>query len=154
MADIIRAVRRDPRYLPILPTLFAAPVASQAPSVAAMFYSLFDLEDVYPPDLRRCQLIELLRLYPTDYFVVVNPAVLVDPAGIAPFIPYIIRSGGDDFCNEGGAPDPPCYVSRSILLTDEPLISFQVGEGAGNPEHAPDATSNSATDPPQPASSQ
>lgn len=89
-----------------------------------MFYSLFDLEDIYPQNLRRCQFIYLLRLYRTDHFVVVNPAVMVDPAGIAPFIPYILRLGGGDVYDEDVAPDPPCHVSRSTPLTDEQPTSF------------------------------
>lgn len=55
LADLLAAVRYDPRYLPILPALFTVPDTGQTPSVANMFYSLLDLEEIYPPNLRRCQ---------------------------------------------------------------------------------------------------
>jgi hypothetical protein len=63
--DLIKAVKQDPRYLPILPTLFAVPPsASGANSVATMFYGLLDLEEMYPPNLRHCQLISSPPLSP------------------------------------------------------------------------------------------
>lgn len=61
--DLIEAAKRDPRYLPILPTLFAVPDGGTTPSgtnpVVTMFYNLLDLENMYPPSLRHCKSIGL-----------------------------------------------------------------------------------------------
>lgn len=57
--DLLAATREDPRYLPILPTLFANapnlyPYQGGADPIVPMFYDMVDLEGMYAPELRQC----------------------------------------------------------------------------------------------------
>lgn len=106
--DLLSAVKDDPRYLPILPTLFAdAPnffPHLEGPDLAVpMFYEMLALEEMYAPELRRCWYSSLFVFLQdvcdhTDDLAVVNSAIQVDPPGIGPFIPFILRP------NEGNNP--------------------------------------------------
>jgi hypothetical protein len=59
--DIVGAVLRDPRYLPLLPIHFTMPEEDPVTNLtAAGCYSLSDAEATYPAGLHRCQPINLL----------------------------------------------------------------------------------------------
>jgi len=64
--DLLAAVRKDPRFLPILPVLFANSTSNLYPhdSIVPMFYNMLDIENIYAPELQQCQyyfLVELVR---------------------------------------------------------------------------------------------
>ena len=56
--DLVDAVKRDPRYLPLLPKLFDASDLGTTPRHAnpavPMLYDLLELGSMYPPELQRC----------------------------------------------------------------------------------------------------
>ena len=91
--DILEAAGRDPRYLPLLPVLFAVPDGNPYPNIVDNFYALYDAEAKYPDDLQHCQ--STNPSHPprphTNYFVVFNPCLQLDPRGITPFLPYVIH---------------------------------------------------------------
>jgi hypothetical protein len=63
LTDLLEAARRDPRYLPMLPTLFAMPGVVPIPLGLTSFTVVYDLHDVeqkYPVSLRRCQFSDVL----------------------------------------------------------------------------------------------
>lgn len=66
-------------------------VPSRTASVVTTYYDLLNVKDEYPPNLRECKFADLQRRYLwfANRFVVYSRAVLVDPSGIAPFLPYL-----------------------------------------------------------------
>lgn len=69
------------------------PDGNPYPNIADNFYALYNAEAKYPDDLRHRQSTDLFRLSesPTEYFVVFNACLQLDPKGITPFLPYVIR---------------------------------------------------------------
>lgn len=57
--------------------------------VVATFYDLSNVEDEYPSNLKECRFTDPPHLRLSNRFVVYSRAVLVDPSGIAPFLPYL-----------------------------------------------------------------
>ncbi|KAF9786618.1 hypothetical protein BJ322DRAFT_1106748 [Thelephora terrestris] len=92
---ILEAAGRDPRYLPLLPGLFlfAVPNGNPHTDIADNFDALNDAEAKYPDNLQHCPFINPSHLpgFATNQFVVFNPCLQLDPRGITPFLPYIIR---------------------------------------------------------------
>ncbi|KAF9644151.1 hypothetical protein BDM02DRAFT_3190855 [Thelephora ganbajun] len=89
---LLVAARKDPRYLPVLPTLFANapdlyPRWREVHSAVPMFYDMLDLEELYAPELREF----------------VNRAIQVDPSGIVPLIPLVLRPNRDISFTEDGS---------------------------------------------------
>ena len=57
-----------------------------------MFYDLLDLESMYPPELQHCQHISYWIQSLAENLPVVDNAMRVDPNGIIPLLPCILRS--------------------------------------------------------------
>jgi hypothetical protein len=98
------------------------PDGNPYPTIAGNFYALYNAEAKYPVDLRHCQSINAPHLSgpPANYSVDFNSCLQLDPSGITPFLPYVIRGDlvslldNDDnsvpFASEGAVRFPNCFA--------------------------------------------